>query len=57
MDDFLNPEVLNSISEGLEMARAGQDIKSISSRMSAVVSRHIVAASDSLKEFQGMGEK
>ena len=57
VEEFLRTEVLDSISEGLEMTRAGQDLKGVSSKMSAVLGRHIEAASESLKEFQAMGEK
>ena len=57
VEEFLRVEVLDSISESLEMARAGQDLKGVSSKMSAVLGRHIEAASQSLKEFQAMGEK
>lgn len=57
MEAFLNVEVLDSISEGLEMAKDGKGFNDVASHMSSIVGRHIVAASESLKDFQRMGEK
>ena len=55
IEEFLSSEVLDSISEGLEQARAGQGLKAVSSTMSAVVGRHIVTANEILSDFKAMG--
>ena len=55
IEEFLQPEVLDSISEGLEMARSGFSPKDVSSRMSPILGRHVIAASETLKDFQNLG--
>ena len=55
IEEFLQPEVLDSISEGLEMARSGFSPKDVSSRMSPILGRHVIAASETLRYFQKLG--
>ena len=55
LDEFLNVEVLNSISESLEMVKQGRDLVEVKSHMSSVVGRHVIAASETLKDLRNLG--
>jgi len=51
VEEFLNVDVLNSISEGLEMAKRGEPVSEVSSYMHSIVGRHVVAASEALGDL------
>ncbi len=55
LEEFLKVEVLDSISEGLELARSGMSASEISSRMYPFLSQHILGANESLKDFRDLG--
>ena len=57
LDGLLNVEVLDSISDSLDLARSGKSIDEVSSYMTSVVGQHVIAASEVLKDFQKLGDK